>query len=87
MIDQGCFELTGNVECPNCRYWSKERLKEISKRPLHVVKVTLWCSAVRVRVIRLLFLIQTGTNSYCERKVIFPDGSKLLSYSTTKVRY
>lgn len=47
MNDQSCFELAGDLKCPNCRYWSKERPKEISKRPLHGVKVTLWCSAVR----------------------------------------
>lgn len=87
MNDQGCFELAGDLKCPNCRYWSKERPKEISKRPLQGVKVTLWCSAVRVRAIRRLFLIQTGTNTNCERRVIFSDGSKLLSYSTTTVRY
>lgn len=51
MNDQGCFELAGDLKCPNCRYWSIE----ISKRPLHGVKVTLCCSAVRDRVIRLLF--------------------------------
>lgn len=35
MSDEAHFEYAGNVDCHNCRYWSRENPKEIHHRPLH----------------------------------------------------
>jgi hypothetical protein len=62
MSDEAHFELTGNVNCQNCRYWSRENPNEIHQRPLHSEKVTVWCGVARFGVIGPFFFEnQTGT--------------------------
>lgn len=61
MSDEAHFEQTGNVNCHNCRYWSKENPKEIHQRPLHSERETVWFSVARFDVIGpYFFFYQNG---------------------------
>jgi hypothetical protein len=43
MVDEASFHLCGNVNSQNCRYWATENPHDIYQKPLHSVKVIVWC--------------------------------------------
>lgn len=44
MSDEAHFHLSGFVNKQNFRYWAPENPQRIHEKPLHSVKVTVWCA-------------------------------------------
>lgn len=44
MSDEAHFHLSGYVNKQNFRYWSHANPQEIHEKPLHSLKVTVWCA-------------------------------------------
>ena len=49
------FHLTGHANRHNSRIWSAENPREIQERPLHFLRVTMWCGISASRVYGLYF--------------------------------
>jgi hypothetical protein len=43
MTDEENFNLCGNVNSQNCRYWATKNHCDIHQKPLHSEKVIVWC--------------------------------------------
>ena len=41
--DEAHFNLNGSVSKQNFRYWAPQNPHEVHERPLHGLKVTVWC--------------------------------------------
>lgn len=51
MTDEANFNLCGNVNSQNCRYWANENPRDIQQQPLHSEKVIVWCGVASFGVI------------------------------------
>jgi len=51
MMDEASFHLCGNVNSQNCHYWATENPHDIHQKPLHSVKVIVWCGVASFGVI------------------------------------
>ena len=54
--EEAHFHLSGSVNKQNMRYWSPENPRELYQRPLHALRVTVWCALSRVSIIGPWFL-------------------------------
>ena len=45
------FHLSGSANNQNMRCWSPENPRELHQRPLHALRVTVWCALSRVGII------------------------------------
>jgi len=60
MSDEAHFHLKGSVNKQNFRYWAPQNPHEVHERPLHSLKVTVWCAVGKVGVIGLYFFEENG---------------------------
>jgi hypothetical protein len=51
MTDEANFQLCGNANYQNCRYWATENPHDIYQKPLHSDKVIVWCGVASFGVI------------------------------------
>lgn len=51
MSDEAHFHLSGYVNKQNLRFWGTENPHEMHEKPLHPLKVTVWCGICSERVI------------------------------------
>lgn len=42
--DEAHFHLYGHTNKQNCRFWAKENPRILNEKPLHSVRVTVWCA-------------------------------------------
>ncbi|CAI6356266.1 unnamed protein product [Macrosiphum euphorbiae] len=61
MTDEAHFHLNGYVNVQNCRYWASENPHELHQRPLHSLKVTVWCGISKMGIIGPYFFEEEGT--------------------------
>ena len=65
--DEAWFHLSGYVSSQNSRVWSSENPHEFVEKPLHSLKVGVWCAMSRRRVIGPIFFTETITSErYCK---------------------
>ena len=55
MTDEANFHLCGYVNTQNCRYWAPANPRELHEKPLHSIKVNVWCGVASFGVIGLYF--------------------------------
>lgn len=60
MSDEAHFYLDGFVNKQNCRHWATENPHELHQRPLHSLKVTVWCAVSSTRIIGPYFFEVNG---------------------------
>uniref|UniRef100_A0A1B6KVZ8 Uncharacterized protein n=1 Tax=Graphocephala atropunctata TaxID=36148 RepID=A0A1B6KVZ8_9HEMI len=53
---QAHFHHDGYVNVQNCRYWASENPQELHQRPLHSLKVTVWCCISKLGIVGPYFL-------------------------------
>jgi hypothetical protein len=51
MSDEAHFHLNGYVNVQNCRYWASENPQQLHQRPLHSLKVTVWCCISKLGIV------------------------------------
>ncbi len=56
MTDEAHFHLSGFVNKQNCRFWASENSRVIYPRPLHPLRVTVWCGITAAKVIGPYFI-------------------------------
>lgn len=61
--DEAHFWLNGFVNKHNCRIWSENHPKEIHQKPLHPLKLTVWCAFHAGGVIGPFFFFDDAGNS------------------------
>lgn len=61
MSDEAHFHLDGYVNVQNCRYWAPENPRELHQRPLHNLKITVWCCISKMGIVRPHFFEKEGT--------------------------
>jgi hypothetical protein len=59
--DEAWFHLSGYVCSQNSRIWSAENPHTFHERPLHSLKVGVWCAVCRRRIIGPIFFSETIT--------------------------
>jgi hypothetical protein len=59
--DEAWFHLSGYVNSQNSRIWSVENPHTFHERPLHSLKVAVWCAVSRRRIIGPIFFSETIT--------------------------
>ncbi|KAJ4434556.1 hypothetical protein ANN_23118 [Periplaneta americana] len=55
MSDEAHFHLSEYVDKQNFRYWSPTNPYEMHEKPLHSIKVTVWCAIASFGIIGLYF--------------------------------
>ena len=60
MSDEAHFHLNGSVNKQNFRYWAPQIPHEVHERPLHSLKVTVWCAVDKVGIIGPYFFEENG---------------------------
>lgn len=60
MSDEAHFHLDGYVNVQNCRYWASENPQELHQRPLHSLKVTVWCCISKLGIVGPYFFEEEG---------------------------
>ena len=64
--DEAWFHLSGYVSSQNSRIWSSENPHEFVEKPLHSLKVGVWCAMSRRRIVGPIFFTETVTaERYC----------------------
>ena len=58
--DEAWFHLSGHVNSQNTRLWISEQPYAMHERPLHSVKIGVWCAASRQRIIGPIFLLKNS---------------------------
>jgi hypothetical protein len=59
MSDEAWFHVSGNVNAHNSRIWDTENPHVLHQRPLHDIKVGVWCAVSTRRVIGPIFFGDT----------------------------
>jgi hypothetical protein len=59
MSDEAWFHVSGNVNAQNSRIWDAENPHVLHQRPLHDIKVGVWCAMSARRVIGPIFFGDT----------------------------
>jgi hypothetical protein len=59
--DEIWFHLSGYVNSQNSRIWSAENPHTFHERPLHSLKVGVWCAVSRWRIVGPTFFGETIT--------------------------
>jgi hypothetical protein len=55
MGDEAHFHLRGYVNKQNVRFWGTDNLRVIHKKPLHPLKVTVWCGVYEEKSLGPIF--------------------------------
>lgn len=63
MTDEAHFDLSGFVNSQNCRFWGTENPRILHERPLHPLRVTVWCGICAEKVIGPYFFEDTTGNA------------------------
>ena len=78
MMDETNFLLCGNVNSPNCSYWTNKNARNIHQKPLHSQKSTVWYGVAFFGVIGPYFFedeagraVTTNSTRYTEMLRIF----------------
>jgi len=58
------FHLNGMVNKQNFCYWATENPREMHKRPLHSLKVTVWCVMGKTDYITIFFFLSRESGVY-----------------------
>jgi hypothetical protein len=58
--DDANFHLSGAVNKQNFRYWAKNNPRIIHERPLHSLKLTVWCAVSQLGVTGPYFFEEEG---------------------------
>lgn len=58
--DEPHFHLSATVNKQNFRYWSENNPWKIHERPLHSLKVTVWCAISKFEMVGLYFFKENG---------------------------
>jgi hypothetical protein len=59
MSDEAWLHVSGNVNAQNSRTWDTENPHVLHQRPLHDIKVGVWCAVSAQRVIGPIFFGDT----------------------------
>lgn len=70
--DEAWFHLSGYVSSQNSRVWASENPHEFVEKPLHSLKVGVWCAMSRRRIIGPIFFTQTITAERYRNEIIMP---------------
>ena len=62
MSDEAHFDLSGYVNKQNCRIWARQNPYAIHERPLHDVRVTVWCGVTMRGIIGPFFFEDENGN-------------------------
>jgi len=66
MSDEAHFHLDGYVNVQNCQYWASENPQQLHQRPLHSLKVTVWCCISKLGIVGPYFFEEEGIAvTYC----------------------
>lgn len=61
MSDEAHFHLDGYVNKQNCRYWAADNPRQLHQKPLHSLKVSVWCGISKLGIIGPYFFEENDT--------------------------
>ena len=85
MSDEAHFHLNDSVNKQNFRYWAAQNPHEVHERPLHSLKVTVWCAIGKVGVIGPYFFFCGKWDYYdCKLSSVHRYDEQFLGTRTTE---
>ena len=76
MSDEAQFHLTGHVSKQNCRYWSDSNPRIVYERPLHPLRITVWCGMTCEIIIGSYFLRMITDELWLLQEILTGDVSR-----------
>lgn len=60
--DKAHFDLDGYVNVQNCRHWASENPRELHRKRVYSLKVTLWYGVFKMTIVGVIFFKEKGSS-------------------------